>query len=156
MPTACRILVPQPGIEPVPPAVEAQRPNHWTTREIPEFCFYIWPGHCPFVYSVSQTWGSLTPYSWNLENSMRANSRASQKSPRFWTYQGLICFGLLTSVAARWACVYRFRGLMPQWLPTAAAAVFLGGRSPSPARGQAHSRTLSRPQAPAPTLLPPR
>ena len=32
---AWRILVPQPGIEPVPPAVEAQCLNHWTTREVP-------------------------------------------------------------------------------------------------------------------------
>ena len=31
--TACRILVPQSGIEPVPPAVETQSLNHWTTRE---------------------------------------------------------------------------------------------------------------------------
>ena len=29
----CRILVPQPGIKSVPAAVEAQRLNHWTTRE---------------------------------------------------------------------------------------------------------------------------
>ena len=29
----CGILVPQPGIKPVPPAVEARSPNHWTTRE---------------------------------------------------------------------------------------------------------------------------
>ena len=27
------ILVPQPKIGPVPPAVEAQSPNHWTTRD---------------------------------------------------------------------------------------------------------------------------
>ena len=33
---ACGILVPQPGIEPAPPAVEARRPNHWTTREVPK------------------------------------------------------------------------------------------------------------------------
>ena len=33
------ILVPQPGIEPVPPEVEAQCPNHWTTREIPGIAF---------------------------------------------------------------------------------------------------------------------
>ena len=26
---------PQPGIEPVPPAVEAWSPNHWTAREFP-------------------------------------------------------------------------------------------------------------------------
>ena len=34
---ACEILVPQPGIEPLPPAVEAQSPNHWTAREVPIF-----------------------------------------------------------------------------------------------------------------------
>ena len=27
------ILVPRPGMEPVPPAVEAGSPSHWTTRE---------------------------------------------------------------------------------------------------------------------------
>ena len=32
---ACGILVSRPGTEPVPPAVEAQRPNHWTTRDFP-------------------------------------------------------------------------------------------------------------------------
>ena len=34
-PVACRISVPRPGIKPTPPAVEAWRPNHWTTREVP-------------------------------------------------------------------------------------------------------------------------
>ena len=34
--TACGILVPWPGIEPVPHAVEVQHPNHWTAREVPE------------------------------------------------------------------------------------------------------------------------
>ena len=29
---ACRILVPPPGIEPMPLAVEALSPNHWTAR----------------------------------------------------------------------------------------------------------------------------
>ena len=33
---ACGILVPWPGMEPVPPAVEARSPNHWTIREVPE------------------------------------------------------------------------------------------------------------------------
>ena len=28
----CRILIPWPGVEVVPPALEAQRHNHWTTR----------------------------------------------------------------------------------------------------------------------------
>ena len=35
MGTVGGILVPRLGIEPVSPAVEAQRPNHWTTREDP-------------------------------------------------------------------------------------------------------------------------
>ena len=30
---ACGILVPQPETEPLPWAVKAQSPNHWTTRE---------------------------------------------------------------------------------------------------------------------------
>ena len=33
---ACGILVPLPGIKPIPPAVEAQSPNHWTAREVPQ------------------------------------------------------------------------------------------------------------------------
>ena len=31
---ACGILVPLPGIELMPPAVEAQSLNHWATREV--------------------------------------------------------------------------------------------------------------------------
>ena len=32
--TACGILVPQPGIEAMPPALEVWSLNHWTTREV--------------------------------------------------------------------------------------------------------------------------
>ena len=32
-----RILVPQPGMEPLPPAVETRNLNHWTAREVPIF-----------------------------------------------------------------------------------------------------------------------
>ena len=31
----CGIFVPQPGIEPAAPVLEAQSLNHWTTREVP-------------------------------------------------------------------------------------------------------------------------
>ena len=45
------ILVPQPGIEPTPPAMEARNPNHWTAREVPKStCFqrdHSWCGACP-------------------------------------------------------------------------------------------------------------
>ena len=36
---APRILVPQPGIEPVPPAVEVHSPNHWPAREFSIYLF---------------------------------------------------------------------------------------------------------------------
>ena len=32
---ACGVLVPRPGIEPAPTALEAQNLNHWTAREVP-------------------------------------------------------------------------------------------------------------------------
>ena len=37
---ACGILVPRPGIEPIPPAVEARSLNHWTAREVLAFGYY--------------------------------------------------------------------------------------------------------------------
>ena len=37
----CGILVPQPGMEPVPPTVEAQGVNHWTIREVPSLCQFL-------------------------------------------------------------------------------------------------------------------
>ena len=36
---ACGMLAPQPAIDPVPPALEVQSPNHWTTREVPRLDF---------------------------------------------------------------------------------------------------------------------
>ena len=39
--TACRILVPQPGIEPASPAVEMRGFHHWTAREVPIHCLEI-------------------------------------------------------------------------------------------------------------------
>ena len=39
--TACGIPVPRPGIKPVPPAVEAQSLNHWTTKEVPSL-YFLW------------------------------------------------------------------------------------------------------------------
>ena len=35
----CGILVPRPGIEPGPPALEAWSFNHWTAREVPKKTF---------------------------------------------------------------------------------------------------------------------
>ena len=41
--SACGILVPWPGIKPMPPELGAQCLNHWTTSEVPN-CMYPWHG----------------------------------------------------------------------------------------------------------------
>ena len=48
--TACRILVPQSGIELEPPALEVQSLNHWTIRKIP-ICWYFAKDVCLYLYS---------------------------------------------------------------------------------------------------------
>ena len=35
------MLVPWPGIKPIPPAVDAWSPNHWTVREVLQYHFLI-------------------------------------------------------------------------------------------------------------------
>ena len=34
-------VIPWPGIKPGPPALEVQSLSHWTTREVPIYCFWI-------------------------------------------------------------------------------------------------------------------
>ena len=46
-PAAYGILVPQPGMEPNPPALGAWSLNHWTTRKIP---FYLALNHWNFLW----------------------------------------------------------------------------------------------------------
>ena len=38
--TACGVLVPRPGIEPVPPALEVCGLNRWTTSEVPTMAVF--------------------------------------------------------------------------------------------------------------------
>ena len=37
---ACGVLAPQPGVEPVPPAMEAQSRKPWITRGVPAMLSY--------------------------------------------------------------------------------------------------------------------
>lgn len=39
--SACGVLVPQAGTEPVVPALEAEHPNQWATGEVPMPCFFF-------------------------------------------------------------------------------------------------------------------
>ena len=67
---ACGIIVPRPGIEPVPPAVEARSLNHWTTGEVPYVynlkklpnCSPKWLHH--FTYPSALYEGSCLSTSW--------------------------------------------------------------------------------------------
>ena len=34
------ILVPQPGMEPTPPALDVWSLNHWTVKEVPSLCVF--------------------------------------------------------------------------------------------------------------------
>ena len=54
---ACRILVPQPGIEPRPLAVKAWSPNHWTAREFPPAIFCT-----RAIYCQRNTFGIINSY----------------------------------------------------------------------------------------------
>ena len=54
---ACGILVPQPGIEPVPPAVEGWSPNLWTARE-----FSLKPFLIPSIHPTTDVLGSDPHY----------------------------------------------------------------------------------------------
>ena len=58
-PVSCRISVPWPGIEPMPPAVEAQSLNHWTAREVLLMHFSYCEWCC---YEQGWTNISLRPY----------------------------------------------------------------------------------------------
>ena len=63
--TACGILLPRPGIEPVPPAVEVQSPNHWTAREFP--CnFWLDTWQCDFYLVGCWMFWYVYKYSWAL------------------------------------------------------------------------------------------
>ena len=50
---ACGILVPQAGIEPASPPLEAWSFNHWTAREVPLVCFLQVTKNCGYNFSKS-------------------------------------------------------------------------------------------------------
>ena len=58
--SACCTLVPQPGIEPLSPALEVQSLNHWTSREVPLFLFYFALMVLIFLFCVSWTLSQIS------------------------------------------------------------------------------------------------
>ena len=50
------ILVPWPGMEPGPPAVETWNLSHWTTRDIPKFLILEWIIQVVFLEIILLIW----------------------------------------------------------------------------------------------------
>ena len=55
----CRLLVPRPGIEPSLSLLEVWTLNHWTSREIPLFCFLL-PTLCNGSWTMSKVYELLS------------------------------------------------------------------------------------------------
>ena len=51
---ACWILVPQPGVEPVPPAVEAWSLSHWTASRVPCGWCFLYPKKSLLTLSIKR------------------------------------------------------------------------------------------------------
>ena len=74
---ACRILVPQPGIEPMPPAVEAQSPNCWTAREfLNKFLKFFFKN---FEWDFSECGFLYCSEFWNMKNFTYLNNKIKSK-----------------------------------------------------------------------------
>lgn len=56
--SACRSLIPLPGMTPMPAAVGAGRPNHWTVRGVPVEDFWVDHG-CKFQFPVLFVWANV-------------------------------------------------------------------------------------------------
>ena len=61
---ACEILVPWPGIEPMPPEVKAWNFNHWTIREVPIKAFLWRQWHPTPVLLPGKSQGRRTLVGW--------------------------------------------------------------------------------------------
>ena len=98
--TACGILVPRPGIKPVPPAMEAQSPNHWTARGSPKY-FTFWHNyeleesdlHSPVVRMVTDSQRALAlasrdPAALYLKLTVKASHQSSQG---WWPTTSCLC-----------------------------------------------------------------
>ena len=59
----CGILVPQPGVKPTPPALEAGSLNHWTTSEV---------------------WYSSYTKMWSMSPPLRSGKPCNQENPEKW------------------------------------------------------------------------
>ena len=79
---ACGILVPRPGIEPMPPALRAWSLNHWTASEVPSQLFFFFN---KFIYFIHIFLAALGPRCW-----AQAFSSCGERGLLFFVVHGLL------------------------------------------------------------------
>ena len=69
LPCGRQDLVPWPGIEPGPPALEARCLRHWTSREVPAHLYMFvascWDPDCRGLWDPTRIWNESSPISLN-------------------------------------------------------------------------------------------
>ena len=73
---ACGILVPQPGIEPAPSALGAQSLNHWTGREGPQGCLFLFFFEWKFLFLDHSFVKRKTHLGWVIFQALVSRSQA--------------------------------------------------------------------------------
>ena len=104
---ACGILVPQPGIKPVPCAVKAWSPNHWTAREFPKF-HYILTCHTYLLRLGFTTCCRVPEYQWLKQDKILYLSCKVQRCARQ---------GWYGSTNPRWPSLCPLTRLLPSCVP---------------------------------------
>ena len=72
---ACGILVPQPAIQPMLPALEAQTLSHWTAREVPIYTVVLEWASCGFIHILQMPVSGKMAH-WAPEKELSGVSRA--------------------------------------------------------------------------------
>ena len=109
---ACRILDAPPRIKPMPPAVEAQSPKPWTTREFPHWRVLNW--HEVWTEKLS---GKCTEQPKPLREATNSSQNLPESQVHFWgstTWVGTLHTYWLNAVQER----FSFRmlcGLSQRW-----------------------------------------
>ena len=83
---ACGMLVPQPGFEPLPSAVEAQSLNHWSTKEVASLGRNWMPLKTATIIALNSGHSDLNTFYFQTH---KKNSSLSVSTLTFWNLEKL-------------------------------------------------------------------
>ena len=112
---ACGILIPPPGVKPVPLALEGQSPNHWTTRKFPTSEFLKWQEDISKVttihfYSISLVFFFFCTLSTLNQISLRTRIQKIKNRPK-----GKVQVIIMVTLTEPFQCT---RNYVKYWLTT--------------------------------------